>query len=337
MSWTDELSDELRSRLKKQVQPEWTPPMLATLTHDPFSDVDWIYERKLDGQRLLAFRSGNEVRLMSRNRKPNTERYPEIAESLAKIRSDDFIVDGEIVAFESGVSSFAKLQPRMQINDAQKARRSGVKVYFYVFDLLHLDGYDVTDLPLRNRKALLRKALDFDDPIRFSPHRNAEGLKFLDGACRSGWEGLIAKRADSPYKHSRSPDWLKFKCSNEQEFVIGGYTDPQGARVGFGALLLGYYEDGELQYAGKVGTGYDDETLRRLHRKLSALKRKTPPFAGSDLPGKGVHWVTPRLVAQVGFTEWTGDGKLRHPRYLGLRDDKDPKDVVREDVRAVAS
>ena len=334
MSWTDDLSEGLRIRLEQQAQPEWTSPMLATLTREPFSDDDWIYERKLDGQRLLAFRSGSNVRLYSRNRKLNTGRYPDVAESLATMPSDDFIVDGEVVAFDGNVSSFAKLQPRMQINDAHKARADGVSVSFYLFDILHLDGFDVTALPLRDRKALLRKYFRFDDPIRFSAHRNADGLKFLDEACRSGWEGLIAKRADAPYTHGRSADWLKFKCSNEQEFVIGGFSDPQGARVGFGALLIGYYENGTLRYAGKVGTGYDDDTLIRLRKQLSALERKTAPFADSKLPKKGVHWVTPKLVAQVGFTEWTSDGKLRHPRYLGLRDDKAAKEVVREDAAA---
>ncbi len=330
MNWLDDVSEDLRDKLTKQDHPAWTPPMLATLTNDPFSDEDWIYERKLDGQRLLAFRNRQNVRLMSRNRKPNTARYPEVSEALLKMPSNDFIVDGEIVAFDGDVTSFSKLQPRMQIDDPEKARKSGVAVFYYIFDLLHLDGYDVTRLPLRARKKLLRRVFRFDEPIRFSSHRNSDGLKFLDEACRSGWEGLIAKRAASPYRHSRSSDWLKFKCSNEQEFVIGGYTDPQGARIGFGALLIGYYDDGKLRYAGKVGTGYDDRILKRLHGKLLSLERKTSPFSAADLPTKHVHWVTPRLVAEVGFTEWTGDGKLRHPRFFGLRDDKSPKDVVRE-------
>lgn len=331
MSWMEDLSDELRGRLNEQDHPEWTPPMLATLTHDPFSDEEWIYERKLDGQRLLGFRNGSDVHLMSRNRKSNTGRYPEVAEALSRMSSTDFIVDGEIVAFDGNVASFSKLQPRMQINDAESARKDGVSVFFYLFDLLHLDGYDVTGLPLRERKKLLKKTFQFGGPIRYTSHRNADGLTFLDEACKTGWEGLIAKRADAVYQHSRSPDWLKFKCSNEQEFVIGGYTDPQGTRAGFGALLIGYYDEGILRYAGKVGTGYDDETLERLHRQLSALERQSPPFAGDGLPKKGVHWATPKLVAEIGFTEWTRDGKLRHPRYLGIRDDKSPEDVVRED------
>lgn len=337
MSWIERLSDESRKVLQKQSQPKWTPPMLATLTHETFSDSDWIYERKLDGQRLLAFRLGTEVRLLSRNRKENTERYPEIVEALQGLDLQDFIVDGEVIAFEGNVSSFSKLQPRMQVNDSATARRSGVSVFYYVFDILHLDGHDVTSVPLRERKSLLRAVLQFDDPIRFTAHRNEFGEAFLNEACKSGWEGLIAKRAMSTYQHSRSSDWLKFKCSKQQEFVIGGFTDPQGARVGFGALLVGFYDGKDLRYAGKVGTGYDIETLRRLRGKLSAIERKTPPFSGDGLPRKNVHWVTPRLIAEVGFTEWTQDSKLRHPRYLGLRDDKEPEEVVKEDVVADSS
>lgn len=336
MNWIDALSKAERSALRAQRQPDWTAPMLATLTREHFSDSSWIYERKLDGQRLLAFRSGDEVRLMSRNKKPNGPRYPEIRDALKTFSSDDFVIDGEVVAIDDSVSSFSKLQPRMQIDDEEAARASGVSVYYYVFDLLHLDGYDVTQLPLRTRKSILRKVFDFADPVRYTTHRNEQGEAYLKEACEKGWEGLIAKHSSASYKHGRSRDWLKFKCSNNQEFVIGGYTDPQGSRIGFGALLIGYYRAGELYYAGKVGTGYDDATLVQLHARLSSIERKTPPFADGDLPSKGVHWVAPKLVAQVGFTEWTRDGKLRHPRYLGLRDDKPPEAVQREEPQSSA-
>jgi DNA ligase D-like protein (predicted ligase) len=218
----------------------------------------------------------------------------------------------------------------MNIDDEKKARASRIAVYYYVFDLIHLAGYDVSKLSLRHRKGLLRKALSFSDPIRFTMHRNEDGEEFLKEACRKGWEGLIAKDAGSAYVHSRSKKWLKFKCVNRQEFVIGGYTDPHGERIGFGALLIGYYKDGDLRFAGKVGTGYDDEMLRSLGSRLESLERKTPPFKGESLPSKGVHWVTPRLVGEVGFTEWTDEGRLRHPRFLGLRRDKKPKHVRRE-------
>ena len=250
--------------------------------------------------------------------------------SLEKTDPPSAAVDGEVVAFSGGVTSFSRLQGRMQIQDPDEARRSNIRVYYYVFDLLYVEEHDVTGLALRDRKRLLRRALRFENPIRFTSHRNEEGEAYYEEACRKGWEGIIAKRASSEYVHSRSRDWLKFKCVNQQELVIGGYTDPEGERIGFGALLVGYYEDGDLRYAGKVGTGYDDETLERLSSRLSNLGRETSPLAEGEGDGSGVHWVTPKLVCEVGLTEWTHDGKLRHPRFLGLRRDKDPEDVVRE-------
>ncbi len=333
----DGLSPEARERLRPRKQPSWTAPMLATLTDERFSDPDWIFERKLDGERCLAFRKGKTVRLMSRNRKRLNDTYPELVDALGHTRSRDFVVDGEIVAFEGGVTSFSRLQNRMKIKDPEEARRSRVAVYYYLFDILHLDGHDTTGLPLRERKRLLKRAISFRNPLRYTAHRNAEGEAYHRRACRKGWEGVIAKRADGRYVHGRSRDWLKFKCVNEQELVVGGYTDPQGSRIGFGALLVGYYSRGRLVYAGMVGTGYDTDTLERLGRRLRDLETGEPPFSPrrslgrrDGLPRKGVHWVKPRLVAQVGFTEWTEDGKLRHPRFLGLRRDKNPKDVVRE-------
>ncbi|MGH7549493.1 MAG: non-homologous end-joining DNA ligase [Gemmatimonadota bacterium] len=328
------LSDDARGKLRKRRHPVWIPPMLATLTDEPFSDEGWIFERKLDGVRCLAFRDGDRVRLLSRNEKSQNDTYPELVDAIGAQEPRDFVVDGEVVAFERGVTSFSRLQQRMKITDAAKARRSGVAVYFYLFDLVHLDGRDTTRLPLRDRKALLERVVRFEDPLRFSTHRNAEGEAYLEEACRKGWEGLIAKRADSTYVHRRSRDWLKFKCVARQGFVVGGWTEPRGSRVGLGALLVGTYEDGELRYAGKVGTGYDDETLRELSDRLSSMERKTSPFSvPNGISKNGVHWASPRLVAEVGFTEWTSDGKLRHPRFLGLRRDKDPKAVVRERSR----
>jgi bifunctional non-homologous end joining protein LigD len=204
-----------------------------------------------------------------------------------------------------------------------------VAVYLYLFDLLHLEGRDTTSLALRDRKRLLKRTLSFEGHIRFTPHRARSGERFLEEACRKGWEGLIAKRAGAPYRHHRSRDWLKLKCGNRQELVIGGYTDPQGSRTGFGALLVGYYEGGKLRYAGKVGTGYDDALLRELGARLARMERRTSPFASAPRV-KGVHWVSPRLVGEVGFTEWTREGRLRHPRFLGLRSDKSARQVRRE-------
>ncbi len=203
-------------------------------------------------------------------------------------------------------------------------------MFYYLFDILHLEGNDTSALQLRDRKSLLRNALSYGDPLRFLPHRNTEGEALYRDACRRGWEGLIAKRADAPYQHARSEDWLKLKCVNEQEFVIGGWTDPTGTRVGLGALLIGYYDRGALRYAGKVGTGYSQAVLRDLRSRLDRLARAEPPFEHDGLPRSRVHWVRPELVAQIGFTEVTRDGKLRHPRFLGLRDDKRPREVVLE-------
>ena len=327
--WRSQLDETETERLKQASMPDWTAPMLATLTDERFSSPDWLYERKLDGERCLVFRDADGARLLSRNKKELNDTYPELIEPLENACDRPFIADGEIVAFDGNVTSFSRLQQRIGITDPEEARATGVAVVLYLFDLLYLDDSLVDELPLRRRKAILRSQLAFDDPLRFTAHRNEDGETFFDEACRKGWEGLIAKRADAPYHHSRSRDWLKFKCVNQQELVIVGFTDPQGERHGFGALLLGYYEDDELRYAGKVGTGFDDETLTNLHAKLEKRERETSPLA--DAPeDDSIHWVRPELVAEIGFTEWTGDGRLRHPRFLGLRDDKPATQVHRE-------
>jgi bifunctional non-homologous end joining protein LigD len=294
--------------------------MKAVLTDDRFDDPAWIYERKLDGIRCVAIRDGATTRLLSRNDLSLNARYPEVAEALDAQATTRFVVDGEVVALDHGQTSFAKLSAR---------GHHYVPVYFYVFDVLWLDGHDVRELPLRVRKRLLRDALHFADPLRLTSHRNEHGVAFFEEACRKGWEGVIAKRADSPYRETRSKDWLKFKCAQGQELVVGGFTAPQGARTDFGALLLGVYDGDRLRYAGKVGTGFDTATLHELGARLNALTRATTPFA-DVVKEPRVTWVEPELVAQVGFTEWTRDGRLRHPRFLGLRDDKAARDVVRE-------
>ena len=324
------IPEAVRAQVRRRRQPSWAAPMLATLTERRFSDPGWIYERKLDGERCLAFRQGGLVRLMSRNQLRIDNHYPEVAEALAAQEPNDFILDGEIVAFEGDRPSFARLQRRMQLRDPEAARRSGVVVYFYLFDVLHVQGLDVTAVELRHRKAILRRLLSYGGPLRFTTHRNRDGEAYWREACGKGWEGVIAKRADSVYVHRRSPNWLKFKCVNEQEFVIGGYTDPKGSRAGFGALLIGYYEGDRLVYAGKVGTGFDGSLLSSLSRELARLERKDPPFDDGVIPRKGVHWVHPEVVGQIGFSEWTRDGQLRHPRFMGLREDKPARDVVRE-------
>jgi DNA ligase D-like protein (predicted ligase) len=331
MSAVDDLDPGLRAGLKKADPPDWVAPMLATLTHAHFSDPEWVFERKLDGERILAFCCAPGVRLLTRNRKSAGDSYPEIVEALEERAPAPCVLDGEVVAFEDSVTSFSRLQQRMQTTDPEAARRSGITVYYYVFDILYLDGYRLDALPLRARKALLREAVDFGGPIRFTAHRNADGEAFLAEACKKGWEGLIAKRADAPYRHSRSRDWLKFKCVRGQELVIGGYTAPHGSRAHFGALLVGYYDDGALRYAGKVGTGFDAETLERLHARFRELEQASSPFA-DDVDETEVTWLKPALVGEFGFTEWTEHGKLRHPRFLGLRRDKDAREVMREEA-----
>jgi bifunctional non-homologous end joining protein LigD len=296
--------------------------MKAVLTDAAFSDPGWIFERKLDGVRCIAVKAGGDVRLLSRNDLPMNARYPEIVQALAGQRGD-FAVDGEVVAFDGAQTSFAKLTRR---------GREPVPVFLYLFDVLWVDGRDVRALPLRERRRLLRAAVRFDDPLRRSAHRTGDGEAFFAEACANGWEGLIAKRADSPYASGRrSRDWLKLKCTQGQELVVGGFTEPRGTRVELGALLVGHYADGELRYAGKVGTGFDRATLHDLGARLRALRRDDPPFADAGaIKERGVTWVEPELVAQIGFSEWTRDGRLRHPRFLGLRTDKAARDVVRE-------
>jgi bifunctional non-homologous end joining protein LigD len=318
-----------RALLRAWPGGDWIAPMLATLTDARFSDQGWVFERKLDGVRVIAGRDAGEPVLWSRNHKRVNASYPEVADALAQRAPERFLIDGEVVAFDGAQTSFALLQSRMHRTDPRAARWTGVEIFYYVFDFLALGGVDLTHLPLRSRKRLLHECFDFVDPLRYSEHRVGDGVEFFRQACERGWEGLIAKRSDAPYHSGRSRDWLKFKCVADQEFVVGGFTDPQGSRFGFGALLVGYYDHGRLRYAGKVGTGYDERTLRDLRGRLDGLAHKNSPFADT-VRERGVHWVRPELVAQVGFTEWTADGRLRHPRFVGLRNDKRPEDVIRE-------
>lgn len=327
--WRNGLDREQREALVRRAHPDWLAPMTATLTDKRFSDPDWIYERKLDGERLLAFREGTRVRLLTRNRKRADNTYPEIVDALSGLRTKNFVVDGEVVAFEGKVTSFARLQQRMKIDDPDQARAQRMAVYFYLFDLPYFDGYALDALPLRTRKKLLRSRFRFSGPLRYTSHRNTDGKAYFEQACSKGWEGIIAKRANSKYQHSRSRDWLKFKCSRGQELVIGGFTEPEGERTGFGALLVGYFADGELRYAGKVGTGYDDEFLDDFRERLDRIATDECPFADGPSPHRTT-WVKPEFVGEFAFTEWTRAGKLRHPRFLGLRRDKKPGEVVRE-------
>ncbi|HEY9306064.1 MAG TPA: non-homologous end-joining DNA ligase [Mycobacterium sp.] len=325
-----DLPDSVRAAMRDEPVPDWRAPTLATLTEERFSDPGWIFERKFDGMRCLAFRDGDRVRLLSRNRQSLNGTYPELVDAFVAQQTSRFVVDGEVVAFEGRCTSFARLQGRLGITNPAVARASPIRIYYYLFDLLHLDGKSTIDIPLTWRKRLLRNAIQFTDPLRNTPHRVEDGIAAYQAACQRGDEGVIAKLADSKYDGRRSPNWLKFKCVRDQEFVVGGYTAPKGSRVELGALLLGYHDGRDLVYAGKVGTGFDDATLRSLHKRLSTLERDAPPFTRGLKHESGARWVHPELVAQIGFSEWTRDGKLRHPRYQGLRTDKDAADVIRE-------
>jgi len=279
--------------------PDWLEPMAATLTQDRFVGPDWLFERKFDGIRLLTYKRGDDVQLFSRNRLPQNS--PGVVAAVRKLPVDDAILDGEVTW------------------DGQSG--------YHVFDILWLNGRALTALPLEERRALLQ-SLPFEAPLR--------RVELLDDAepweraRREGWEGVIAKRRGSPYEHRRSKYWLKMKIEATQEFVVGGFTDPQGARVGLGALLVGYYDRGDFAFAGKIGTGFDTKLLLDLRKRLDAIAIDKAPFTkAKGLPRQG-HWVRPEIVVQVGFIEWTVHGKLRHPRLLGVRSDKSPREVIRE-------
>jgi bifunctional non-homologous end joining protein LigD len=281
--------------------PEWLEPMAATLTQERFEGPDWIFERKFDGIRLLAYKNGSQVGLFSRNRLP--QNLPGVAEAIASLPVDDLILDGEITW----------------------GRETGG---YHIFDVMWLDGRNVTSLPLEERRGLLGRL-----PLR-PPLRRVETLEEptpWERACEEGWEGVIAKRRDSLYEHRRSKHWLKMKCELSQEFVIGGFTDPQGARVGLGALLVGYFDRDDFVFAGKVGTGFDTKLLLELRERLDALELAEPPFTKAvGLPRIRAHWSRPEIVIRVAFIEWTAHGKLRHSRLLGIDSDKSPRDVVKE-------
>ncbi len=307
--------------------------MLATLTDRRDFGEDWLLERKFDGERCVARKDGSRVSLESRTGKDLTGTYPEVRAAVAGQRDREFVLDGEVVAFDGEQTSFTRLQQRLGTTNPAPERLAAYPVVFCVFDVLELDGEVLRDRPLTERRARLTAAIGPAAALQLSEAWRDDSQRRFAQACRAGWEGLIAKRAQSPYVPGRSRDWLKLKCVWEQEFVIGGYTDPAGSRTDFGALLVGYYEDLELRYAGKVGTGYTAATLRALGARLRDLEAPEPPFVDARPIPRGTHWTRPELVAQIGFAEWTNDGRLRQPRFLGLRDDKHQSDVVRERSR----
>jgi bifunctional non-homologous end joining protein LigD len=306
------------------------PLMLATLTDRRDFGDDWLLERKFDGERCVARKRGDDVRLESRTGKDLTGTYPEVGAALVTQQARELLLDGEVVAFQGDQTSFSRLQQRLGSSAPSPEQIAAYPVVYCVFDVLEVDGEVLTQLPLDERRARLTRAIRPSAALQLSEAWRDNAQRRFDEACQSGWEGLIAKRAGAPYVSGRSKDWLKLKCVWEQEFVIGGYTDPSGSRTDFGALLVGYHEDGRLRYAGKVGTGYNAARLRDLGAQLRSLESSTPPFVDAKPIPRGTHWTRPELVAQIGFAEWTNDGRLRQPRFLGLRDDKRPADVVRE-------
>jgi bifunctional non-homologous end joining protein LigD len=312
--------------------PDYVPPMLTTLVDKPPAGDDWIHEVKYDGYRMVVRIERGRARLFSRNEKEWTSTFPAVAKDLAGLRVKNAWIDGEVVVLDAeGRTSFQALQNALASPSAQG-------LAFFAFDLMYLDGYDLRGVALTDRKRVLRDLIGKGHGcVRAGPEAQGNGADFFAQACRLGLEGSIAKRAASTYTGVRSREWMKIKCIQRQEMVVGGYTDPQGSRTGFGALLLGYYDDGKLRYAGKVGTGFDDKLLRDLHPQLRKREQDSPPFV--DPPrgyeAKGAHWVRPELVAEIAFTEWSRDGALRHPSFQGLKVDKKASDVVREKPMAV--
>jgi ATP-dependent DNA ligase len=273
--------------------PDWLAPMAATLTQERFTAPEWLFERKFDGIRLLAFKKGSDVQLFSRNHLP--QNMPAISDAIRQLPHDELILDGETTW-------------------------PGGRVSYHVFDVMWIDGRDLRQLPLEQRLEIL-KQLPFTGPLkRVEPVTDTSPW---ERAQQEGWEGVIAKRRDSQYEHRRSPHWLKMKCELSQNFIVGGFTDPQGKRVGLGALLVGYFESDDFVFAGKIGTGFDTKLLLDLRAKLDRLEISTPPFTKAvGLPRLRRHWVKPEIVVKVGFIEWTVHGKLRHPRLLGVVDPK---------------
>jgi bifunctional non-homologous end joining protein LigD len=320
---------QLSGAVKKPLPKEFKP-QLATLGSSVPQGDNWLHEMKFDGYRLLAFFDKGEVRLVTRNGNDWTRKFPTVTKELTKLALDSAILDGEVVSLdEHGLPNFQQLQNLLK-------RRDDSETVFYLFDVPYCSGYLLTKTPLVERKELLEKILadhlKNKGVIRYSEHIEGQGADVLANACKLKMEGVVSKQRDSGYLQARSPAWIKSKCTKRQEFVIGGFTKPTGSRVGFGALLLGFYQGDNFIYAGRVGTGFNNTSLRHLHTALKKIKRKTSPFSKglSRADSRGVTWVTPELVAEVEFTEWTNEGLLRHPSFQGLREDKPAKQIIRE-------
>jgi bifunctional non-homologous end joining protein LigD len=309
--------------------PEFIPPQLATLEDQPPEGDQWLHELKFDGYRMLCHLNRSSLRFWSRNQKDWTHKFPRLGKAVRDFPASSAILDGEVVAVDSkGRASFQKLQQAMKTGD------SGF--VFHIFDVIYLDGFNLTRTPLIERKNLLLtlfESVDAKGPLRYSDHVEGDGARFFKRACAYGIEGIVSKLADSVYESTRTRSWIKVKCIKRQEFVIAGFTLSDKDFPGFGALILGVYQDGKLVYAGRAGTGFSIQQRLDLRKKLDGLVRATSPFAEKpkDPRLKRAVWVKPQLVGEVAFTEWTDDGSVRHPSFQGLREDKKAKDVVREE------
>jgi bifunctional non-homologous end joining protein LigD len=320
---------KLLTGARKAPMPEFIPPQLATLVDKPPAGEEWFHELKLDGYRLLCHVERGNVRFWTRNRKDWTAKFPTLGKAVKALRLRSAILDGEVVALDaSGRASFQRLQQHINKN-------AGAGLMFHVFDLVYLDGFNLTRCPLHERKRLLAELLEKvgeTSPLRFSDHIEGNGAKFWKEACKLGLEGIVSKLADSAYESTRSRNWLKVKCLKRQEFVIAGYTLSDKG-IPFSSLILGVYEKGKLIYAGRAGTGFSNQMRVDLKKMLDRLKRPTRPFAQipSDPGLRRAVWAEPALVGEVAFTEWTDENIIRHPSFQGLREDKKPTEVVREE------
>jgi bifunctional non-homologous end joining protein LigD len=324
---------------RKATLPAAIKPMLATLVDKPFSNPDWLFETKWDGVRAICFVRDGKAQFISRNQLDMTAQYPELADVAKSIHGSTAILDGEIVALdEKGVSRFQLLQRRLGRKNAGEIQRlaATTRIAFYVFDLLHLDGFDLMGCKLVDRKATLEGILKSSRNIRYSDHIIGDGEKLYQEIAKVPLEGMVAKRLESTYAQRRSAEWLKIKTIQESEVVIGGYTEPRNSRDYFGALVVGLYRDGKLHYVAHTGGGFSQQTLAQTYKLLQPLKTKDCPFVEKPKTNGPVQWVKPKLVAQVKFTEWTADERMRQPIFLGLRQDKKPEESVFETKRDTA-
>jgi len=307
--------------------PEVIHPMLATLVDDPFSDPEWIFETKWDGFRSVCFVEDSKARFVSRNQLEMTAQYPELADVGKQVDAKQAILDGEIVALDQdGMPRFQLLQPRVGRKSGLEALRGKGQIVYYVFDLLYVDGYNLMSCAVVERKAALERILRPASFVKLSEHIEDDGETFFKQIEKFHLEGMIAKRVASSYVPKRSSDWLKVKTIQRSEVVVGGYTEPRGSRSYFGALVVGLYKDRELHYVAHVGGGFNHHTLAELYKLMQPLKTKQSPFVDAPKTNEPVQWLKPKLVAEVKFSEWTADARLRHPVFIGLREDKKPED-----------